>query len=111
MAQTVRQIISRRKPKKLSRSSRLRIKIDGRLTLTISAWKHLVSDRPETELEIAQRHVREGERRLVRMAAMIDAMDKDRYPKAFTISKLLLETMITSLDIWRLHLVRIKSKP
>ena len=69
-----------------------------------------MSDRPETELEIAQRHVREGERRLVRMAAMIDAMDKDRYPIAFTIGKLLLETMSTSLDIWRLHLARIKSQ-
>jgi hypothetical protein len=69
-----------------------------------------VSDRPETELEIAQRHVREGERRLARMAAMIDAMDKDKYPKAFTMGKLLLETMSTSLDIWRLHLLRIQSQ-
>jgi hypothetical protein len=74
---------------------------------------HLVSDRPETVLETAERHVREGERRLVRMAAMIDAMDKDKYPKASAMGKLLLETMSTSLDIWKLHLLRIKpqSKP
>jgi hypothetical protein len=44
------------------------------------------------------------------MAAMIDVMDKDKHPKAFTIGKPLLETMSTSLDIWRLHLARIRSQ-
>jgi hypothetical protein len=68
-----------------------------------------VSDRPETELVIAQRHVRDVERRLIRMAAMIDAIDKDKYPKATAMGKVLLETTSTSLDIWKLHLLRIKS--
>ena len=68
-----------------------------------------MSDRPETELEIAQRHVREGERRLIRMAAMINAIDNEKYPKATAMGKVLLETMSTSLDIWKLRLLSIKS--
>jgi hypothetical protein len=111
MAQTVRQIILRRKPKRLPRSSRVRIRIDATLTVTFQRMvRRDVSDRPETELEIAQRHVRDGERRLIRMAAMIDAIDKDQYPKAASIGKVLLETMSTSLDIWKLHLRRIESQ-
>ena len=68
-----------------------------------------MSDRPETELEIAQRHVREGERRLIRMAAMINAIDNEKCPKATAMGKVLLETMSTSLDIWKLRLLSIKS--
>jgi Arc/MetJ family transcription regulator len=111
MAQTVRQIIPRGKPKRLSRSSRLRIKIDATLTAAFQRMvRHGVSDRPETVLETAQRHVREGERRLIRMAAMIDAIDRDKYPKAAAMGKVLLKTMSTSLDIWKLHLIRIESR-
>jgi hypothetical protein len=72
--------------------------------------RHGVGDRPETELEIAQRHMRDGERRLIEMAAMIDAIDKDKYPKAAAMGKVLLETMSTSLNIWKLHLTRIESQ-
>jgi hypothetical protein len=41
-----------------------------------------VSDAPETKLEIARRHVREDEKRVMRMALLINVMDKEKHPKA-----------------------------
>jgi hypothetical protein len=54
-----------------------------------------VSDPPETQLEIAQRHVREGEKRVVRVALLIDEMDEEKYPKAAALARVALDTMRT----------------
>jgi hypothetical protein len=57
---------------------------------------------------MAQRHVREGEKRVVRMVELIDEMDRHNRAAAAATGRMILETMRVSLDLWRLHLVRIE---
>jgi hypothetical protein len=69
-----------------------------------------VSDPPETQLPIARRHVREGEKRVVRVALLIDEMDEEKHPKAAVLARVVLDTMRTSLEFWRRRLIRIESR-
>ena len=69
-----------------------------------------MSNPPETELEIAQCHMHEGEKRIATMPLLTDEMDKDNHPKATALTESVQDTMHTSLEIWRLHLIRIESR-
>ena len=65
-------------------------------------------ERPETVLEMARRHVCEGEKRVERQKAIIAAMDKGNYTRAAALGRQVLETMRASLDIAKRHLQRLE---
>jgi hypothetical protein len=67
-----------------------------------------VIERPETVLEMARRHVCEGEKRVERQTAIIAAMDKGNYTRAAALGRQVLETMRASLDIAKRHLQRLE---
>ena len=67
-----------------------------------------MTDRPETEVEKARRHVREGEERVARLVEIIDEMDRLNHAETAAMGRTILETMRVSLDLRRLHVVRIE---
>lgn len=68
-----------------------------------------MTSRPEAEIEIAQRHVREGAERVARMVQIIDEMDRHNHPKTAATGRSLLETMRVTLDMAKRHLIRLES--
>jgi hypothetical protein len=63
-----------------------------------------VSDLPETLLEMARRHVRDGEERVMRQEAAAAELERDNYHEAAALGRELLEAMRTSLDLAKRHL-------
>jgi hypothetical protein len=68
-----------------------------------------MSDRHETALEVAQRHVCEGERRLARQARILDKMERDHHVRAAALAKRVLATMRAALDLQKRHLRQIEA--
>ena len=66
-------------------------------------------DRPETVLEMARRHVREGEARLTRQIAIVAKLERDSHTEAALATKVL-ETIRLSLDMWEGHLSRLERR-
>ena len=71
---------------------------------------NLVSDHAETELEMARRHVREGEERLARQAAMVAALEGANHIAAAALGRQLLETIRSSLGATKRHLQQIEGR-
>lgn len=69
-----------------------------------------VSAHHETAVEMAQRHVREGEKRITRQEAMVAELDRDNHPEAATLGRKVLETMRSSLDLMKRHLQAIEEQ-
>ena len=69
-----------------------------------------VSAHHETAVEMAQRHVREGEKRIARQEAMVAELDRDNHPEAATLGSKVLETMRSSLDLMKRHLQAIEEQ-
>jgi len=63
-----------------------------------------VSGFPETLLETARRHVREGGERVTRQEAMVAELERDNHPDAATLAREVLKTMRSSLDLMKRHL-------
>ncbi len=59
---------------------------------------------------MAQRHVREGEKRITRQEAMVAELDRDNHPEAATLGRKVLETMRSSLDLMKRHLQAIEEQ-
>ena len=70
-----------------------------------------MSDRLETELEMARRHVREGEERVTRQAAIVAELERDSHAKAAVLGRELLKTMLTILDFQKRHLRELEPPP
>jgi hypothetical protein len=68
-----------------------------------------VIDRPETVLEMARRHVREGEARLTRQIAIVAKLERDNHTEAALAPKVL-ETIRLSLDMLEGHLSRLERR-
>ena len=67
-------------------------------------------DRPETTLEMARRHVREGEERLARQIAMVAKMERDNHTEAAALGSKVLEAIRLLLDMSRRHLRDLESR-
>jgi hypothetical protein len=67
-----------------------------------------VSEPPETMLEMARRHVCEGEKRVERQMAIIAAMEKGNYTRAAALGRQVLETMRVTLDVAKHHVQRLE---
>jgi uncharacterized coiled-coil protein SlyX len=66
---------------------------------------------PETELQTAERHVREGERRIARQEALIRELDRGGHPAATAeIARKVLAAMNESLVLARTHVARLKAQ-
>ena len=63
-----------------------------------------VIDRPETVLEMARRHVLEGEERLARQIALVAKLERDNLTEAAALATRVLETIRLSLDMSKRHL-------
>lgn len=61
-------------------------------------------DRPETVLEMARRHVLEGEERLARQIALVAKLERDNLTEAAALATRVLETIRLSLDMSKRHL-------
>ena len=71
----------------------------------------LVRNRPETELEMAQRHVREGAERVVRQEALVAALDKDaEYRPQAALARDVTVILRRSLDLMERHLEAIEER-
>jgi len=68
-----------------------------------------VIDHPETVLEMARRHVREGEERLARQIAIVAKLERNSHTDAALATKVL-EAIRFSLDIWKGHLAHLKRR-
>jgi hypothetical protein len=64
----------------------------------------MMRDRHETLLQLAQRHVLEGEERVARQRAMIEAMERHRHPVVAAKARDILATMEESLRLAKQHL-------
>jgi hypothetical protein len=62
-----------------------------------------VIDRPETVLEMARRHVLEGDERLARQAAIVAKLERNNHTEAALATKVR-ETIRLSLDMSKRHL-------
>jgi uncharacterized coiled-coil protein SlyX len=69
-----------------------------------------VSGRCETILEMARRHVREGAIRFARQEEIVAELDRDNYPQAAALGRVVLETMRSSLDLMKRHLRAIEER-
>jgi hypothetical protein len=69
-----------------------------------------MSDRTETELEIARRHVREGEDRVARQAAIVAELERDSHLAAAAHGRELLKNMLSILDFEKQHLPEIEKQ-
>ena len=69
-----------------------------------------MSDRTETELELAQRHVREGEDRVARQAAIVVELERDSHLSAAAHARELLKNMLSILDFEKQRLPEIESR-
>jgi len=69
-----------------------------------------VIDRPETVLEMARRHVFEGEERLARQIALIAKLGRDNHTDAAALGSKVLEVIRLSLDMSRRHLADLERR-
>jgi len=69
-----------------------------------------VIDRSETVLEIARRHVREGEERLARQIALVAKLERDNHTEPVALATKVLETIRLSLDMSKRHLSRLETR-
>ena len=69
-----------------------------------------VSGFPETLLETARRHVREGAERVTRQEAIVAGLERDNHPDAATFAREVLKTMRSSLDLMKRHLRAIEER-
>jgi hypothetical protein len=60
---------------------------------------------------MAQRHVREGEKRVARQERIVAELDRDNHPEAAALGRKVLGTMHASLDLMKLHLRAIEERP
>ena len=67
-------------------------------------------DRPETVLEMARRHVLEGEERLARQIAIVAKLERDNYTEAAALASMVLGTIRLSLDMSKRHLRDLESR-
>ena len=58
----------------------------------------------ETLVELAERHVREGEARIARQRAILDDMVRDGHPQAAHMAQIVLDTMLRTLQLAQAHL-------
>jgi hypothetical protein len=65
-------------------------------------------DSPESLLEVAQRHVQEGKRRIARQRAIIEEMERDRHLQAAAKARRIMATMEASLRLSQQHLDRLQ---
>ena len=65
---------------------------------------------PETLLQKARRHVREGEDRIERQEATVAKLEKDNHEQAATMAKGVLAIMRASLDLMKRHLRQIEER-
>jgi hypothetical protein len=61
-------------------------------------------DPPEDALARAERHVREAERHVAHLAAIVDELDRHNHPEAAERAKKVLATLRRSLELSRDHL-------
>jgi hypothetical protein len=61
-------------------------------------------DRPETVLEMARRHVLEGDERLARQIAIVAKLERDKHTEVAALATEVLETIRVSLDMSKRHL-------
>jgi hypothetical protein len=69
-----------------------------------------VIDRPETVLEMAQRHVLEGEERLAQQIALVAKLERDNHTEPAALATKVLETIRLSLDMSKRHLSRLERR-
>jgi hypothetical protein len=70
-----------------------------------------VSGHPETLLQMAQRHVREGGARVVRQEEIVAALDRDtHYRSQAALAREILASLHTSLDLMKRHLRAIEAR-
>jgi hypothetical protein len=75
-------------------------------------WKSdHVDDHHEPVMVMAFRHVREGEKRIARQAAIVAKWDRNHRRKAATLGRKVLETMHSSLNLMKRHLRTIEGRP
>ena len=67
-------------------------------------------DRPETVLEMARRHVLEGEERLVRQIALVAKLERDSHSEAAGMGSKVLKAIRVSLDMSKRHLRDLESR-
>ena len=65
---------------------------------------------PETALQMARRHVREGEERLARQETTIANLERGNRPRSAILARGVLATMRTSLDLMKRHLHEIEER-
>lgn len=70
----------------------------------------MLSVHPETVLKMARRHVREGEARLARQAAIVAELAKDHHAEAVALGSQVLVTIRTSLDAMKRRLRQIEEQ-
>jgi hypothetical protein len=70
-----------------------------------------VSGHPETLLDMARRHVREGRARVVRQEEIVAALDRDiHYRSQAALAREILASLHTSLDLMKRHLRAIEAR-
>jgi hypothetical protein len=69
-----------------------------------------VIDRPETVLEMARRHVLEGEERLARQIALVAKLERDNHTEAAVLGSKVLGAIRLSLDMSKRHLRNLESR-
>ena len=67
-------------------------------------------DRPETVLEMARRHLLEGEARLARQIALVRKLERASHTEAAVLATKVLETIRVSLDMSKHHLTDIERR-
>jgi hypothetical protein len=70
-----------------------------------------VTDRPETELEMVQRHVHDGEKRVARQMDMVAELERLHHEEAAALGRELLAVMRRTLDLAKHHLHDIQERP
>ena len=68
-----------------------------------------VNDRRGTWLEMARRHVRQGESRVVLQMSIITTLEEGNHTESAALSRRVLETMRISLDMAKCDLTRFES--
>ena len=69
-----------------------------------------MAPQPETLLQKARRHVREGEDRIARQEATVAEFERNNHPEAATLGRGVLQTMRNSLDLMKRHLRQIEER-
>ena len=69
-----------------------------------------VSTHHETALEMARRHVRDAEKRIARQATIVAELDRDNHTEAATLGRTVLETMRSTLNLMKRHLLAIEER-